>query len=113
MEAPTEAILFNEAAASLLPVLLTDHPTNLHLDIDNKAVIGLWKRVRAKWAKFYTSGRDNMHRFLSVIILMNWARSVNNICVSYVPSADNPADAPSRRIAPSTLLTHRTVAHRV
>ncbi|RNA19021.1 hypothetical protein BpHYR1_040412 [Brachionus plicatilis] len=40
-------------------------------------------------------------------------KTVFNLCVSYVPSADNPADAPSRRKAPSTLLTHRNVADRV
>ncbi|RNA14110.1 hypothetical protein BpHYR1_052515 [Brachionus plicatilis] len=39
--AATESILFNEAAASILPTLLTDHPTGLHLYIDNMAVIGL------------------------------------------------------------------------
>ncbi|RMZ98717.1 hypothetical protein BpHYR1_027588 [Brachionus plicatilis] len=106
MVAPTSSIL-NEAAASILPIALSDHPTNLHLFIDNQAVIGLWKRVRAEWERFYTAGPDNMHRFLSLIIYVNWARNVNNLCVSYVPSADNPADAPSRRKAPSTMLTHR------
>ncbi|RNA26186.1 Retrovirus-related Pol poly from transposon opus [Brachionus plicatilis] len=79
MAAPTTSILYNEAAASILPIALSDHPANLHLFIDNQAVIGLWKRVRAKWERFYTAGPDNMHRFLSLIIYVNWARTVFNL----------------------------------
>ncbi|RNA03056.1 hypothetical protein BpHYR1_006049, partial [Brachionus plicatilis] len=107
--APTDSILFNEAAASLLPFLLDPTPQQRKLFIDNMAVIGLWKRVRAKWARFYTSGRENMHRFFSLIIMVNWMRAVNNIAVEYVPSADNPADAPSRRITPQAFLRLGTI----
>ncbi|RNA17254.1 hypothetical protein BpHYR1_016353 [Brachionus plicatilis] len=53
--APSTSILYNETAASLLPVLYVDHPAALSLHIDNQAVIGLLKRVRAKWKRLYST----------------------------------------------------------
>ncbi|RNA41906.1 hypothetical protein BpHYR1_032025 [Brachionus plicatilis] len=39
--------------------------------------------MRAKWTRFYTCGPDNMHRFLSLVFYINWARTVFNINVSF------------------------------
>ncbi|RNA28470.1 hypothetical protein BpHYR1_047697 [Brachionus plicatilis] len=61
----------NSFPASKITIALTYHPASF---IDNQAVIGLWKRVRASWTRFYTTGPGNMHRLVSLIISINWER---------------------------------------
>ncbi|RNA14221.1 hypothetical protein BpHYR1_038528 [Brachionus plicatilis] len=100
MASPSDPILFNEAVALILPITLTDHSAYIYTSITGNAMIGLWQRVRAKWTRFFTTESEKLHHLPSLIIFINWSLAVKSNCVSYMLSAGNPADAPSRRKAP-------------
>ena len=90
-------ILENELAAALLgmglaaPLRKPQHQHKLHLLIDNKAVISFINKGRAKWSWSF-------HRQAKFLMYLNKLKLFYDIVIaSFIPTADNPADAPSRR----------------
>lgn len=93
-------ILVNELRAALLGMELAksikepNKANHLHLLIDNQAVIAFINSGRAKWSwTFFQQAK-----FL--ILLHNLKLFYVNVTASFIPTAVNPADAPSRAQAP-------------
>ena len=63
-----------------------------------KEISQIWKKGRAKWRKFCEDS-EGLHLFFVIIILINFYKHFYSIDVSYIRSAANPADAPSRSTA--------------
>ncbi len=96
--AETSSILYNEAHAAMLPFIRDDNKelenANITLHVDNKAVIGLFKRGRANWRAFIINNSFTL--LFNLILFVNYIKIKCNVTMLYINTAINPADALSR-----------------
>jgi hypothetical protein len=101
MAAPASevSILYNEAHAATIPFIMHSdilQDKKISAYIDNKAVIRLAKRGRAKWKTFGSNTQDGFNKLFNLIFLFSYINCNFDITFYYIKSDNNPADALSR-----------------
>jgi hypothetical protein len=97
--AAEKSILYNEAHAAIIPFIQYNdilQDKKIAAYIDNKAVIGLAKKGRAKWRTFAASHEDGFIKLFNLILTFSYISCKFDVNFYYIKSDNNPADALSR-----------------